>query len=101
MKCVETKFHCYKDNIAFSEEVCFKNECKWYVPCKILCGYKIKMFRYVLAGVCIDIGLNFTETVGVLRANYDISENAAKLSILRLYKKQKGVIINGNRNGAE
>ncbi len=94
----QEKFHCYgKDNL-FSDDVCFTNECKWYTPCKALCGYEIKMFRYILAGVCFDIGLNFTETVAVLRANYDISENAAKLSILRCYKKQKEVIIDDDSN---
>lgn len=86
------KFHCYGDYSLFSEEVCFKNECKWYTPCKILSGNQTKMFRYILAGVCNELGLNFTETVEVLRLNYGISENAAKLSILRFYKKQKGVI---------
>ncbi len=101
MKKTKGKFHCYGDDILFSEKTCFKNECKWYVPCKILCGYEIKMFRYILAGVCFGIGLNFTETVGVLRANYDITENAAKLSILRFYKKQKEVIISDNKNNAE
>ncbi len=79
----QEKFHCYGDDSLFSDDVCFANECKWYTPCKALCGYEIKMFRYILAGVCFDIGLNFTEIVAVLRANYDISENAAKLSILR------------------
>ncbi len=89
MKKTEEKFHCYGDDLLLSLQGCFKNECKWYVPCKILCGNEVDIFRYILAGICLDTGLNFTETVSVLRANYDISENAAKLSIVRFYKKQE------------
>lgn len=87
MKKTKEKYHCYADKGLFSEETCSKNECPWFVPCKILCGDKIKMFEYLLADVCISIGLNFTETVVVLQANYGISKNAAKLGILRFYKK--------------
>ncbi len=90
MKKTEEKFHCYGEAQVFSEEICFNNECRWYTPCSIYCGRKVKLYKYVLAGVCHDLGLSFTETVGVLRVNYGITENAAKLSILRFYKKQRG-----------
>lgn len=90
MKKIEEKYHCFKDKELFSEDTCSKNECPWFVPCKILCGNKVEMFEYLLADVCNGIGLNFTETIEVLRVNYSISENAAKLSILRFYKKQRG-----------
>ncbi len=90
MKKTEEKFHCYGENIVFSEDTCFNNECRWYVPCSIYCGKRVKMYKYVLAGVCHDLGLSFTETTDVLRYNYDITENAAKKSIIRFYNKQRG-----------
>ncbi len=80
------KYQCYRNPILFSEITCVKNECPWFLPCKILCGHNINVFEYELAKRCFDLELNFTETLEVLGKNYSISLNAAKLGILRYYK---------------
>jgi len=83
----EKKFDCYGYKIIFNEDTCTKDNCKWLVPCKLLCGYKIDMFSYKLAGELLKV-ITRSETIEILMKHYGISYNASKMAIKRWKKKQ-------------
>ncbi len=76
------RHHCYGNKIISSENTCLEDNCKWLIPCKILCGYKINMFEYALVNSLIDI-LPRPQIIEILMKNYDISHNTAKMAIKR------------------
>ncbi len=78
----EYRQHCYGDKIISSKNRCLNDSCKWFIPCKILCDYKIDMFEYVLVNLLIDI-LPRPEIIEILMKNYSISYKAAKMATKR------------------
>jgi hypothetical protein len=80
----EYRRHCYGNKKISIEKRCSndKDNCKWLIPCKILCNYKIDMFEYSLVNLLIKI-LPRTEIVQILMKNYSISHHAAKMSTKR------------------
>ncbi len=87
----EYRHHCYGNKIIPSENTCSKDNCKWLIPCKILCDYKIDMFEYTLVNILIDI-LPRAEITGILMKNYSISYISAKMAT----KRWKYIIKNRN-----
>ncbi len=78
----EYRQHCYGNKIISSENRCSRDDCKWFIPCRILCDYKIDMFEYSLVNLLIDI-LPRREIVEILMKNYSISYKAAKMATKR------------------
>ena len=78
----EYRHHCYGNKIISNENTCSNDNCKWLIPCKILCDYKIDMFEYALVNLLIDI-LPRSEIIEILMRNYSISHKAAKMAIKR------------------
>ena len=78
-------FHCYSNKLIFTEDICSDDGCKMFIPCKIMCGYKIDMFEYALVNTLNNI-LTYTEIIEILMKNYSITKNAAKMGIKRYNK---------------
>ncbi len=78
----EYRHNCYGNKKISSEHKCSNDNCKWLIPYKILCNYKINMFGYSLVNLLIKI-LPRTEIVQILMKNYSISHYAAKMSTKR------------------
>ena len=78
----EYRHLCYGNKIIARENTCSNDNCKWLIPCKILCDYKIDMFEYTLVNSLIDI-LPRSEIIEILMRNYSISHKAAKMAIKR------------------
>jgi len=78
----EDRHHCYGNKKISSESRCSDGNCKWLIPCKILCNYKIDMFEYSLVNLLIKI-LPRTEIVQILMKNYSISHHTAKMATKR------------------
>lgn len=80
----EYRRHCYGNKKFASENRCSNDNdnCKWLIPCKILCNYKIDMFEYSLVNLLINI-LPHSEIVQILMKNYSISHHAAKMATKR------------------
>ncbi len=73
---------CYGDKTISGKNRCSRDNCKWFIPCRILCDYKIEMFEYSLVNQLIDI-LPRPEIVEILMKNYSISYKAAKMATKR------------------
>ena len=78
----ENRRHCYGNKIISGKDTCPNDNCKWLIPCKILCNYKIDMFEYTLVNSLIKI-LPRSEIVQILMKNYSISHHAAKMATKR------------------
>ena len=78
----EYRRHCYGNKIISSKNTCSSDNCKWFIPCKILCDHKIDMFEYALVNLLINI-LPRPEIVQILMKNYSISHHAAKMATKR------------------
>ena len=78
----ENRRHCYGNKISSGRDTCPNDNCKWLIPCKILCNYKIDMFEYTLVNSLIKI-LPRSEIVQILMKNYSISHHAAKMATKR------------------
>ncbi len=78
----EYRHHCYGNKTISSKNRCSDNNCKWLIPCRILCDYKVDMFEYSLVNSLIDI-LPRPEIVEILMKNSSISYEAAKMATKR------------------
>ncbi len=78
----EHRRHCYGNKTLSDKDTCLNDTCKWFIPCRILCNYKIDMFEYTLVNSLINI-LPRSEIVQILMKNYSISHHAAKMSTKR------------------
>ncbi len=78
----EHRHHCYGNKTISNKNTCSNDNCKWLIPCKILCNYKIDMFEYTLVNSLINI-LPRSEIVQILKKNYSISHHAAKMATKR------------------
>ena len=78
----ESRKHCYGNETSSGKGRCSSDDCKWFIPCRILCGYKIDMFEYSLVNSLINI-LPRPEIVQILMKNYSISYEAAKMATKR------------------
>jgi len=87
MKKIE-KFGCYANKVIFNENTCASDNCKWIIPCKIMCGNKVDMFEYALIETLQGI-LERGEMTEVLIKNYNISPNAVKQAVKRWKKLKK------------
>lgn len=83
----QNKFGCYGNDVLFNESTCSNDNCKWLIPCKILCGNKLDVYEYVLVNSLNGI-LERKEIIQILMLNYGISYNASKLAIQRWKKIQ-------------
>ena len=78
----EYRRQCYGKKILSGKNSCQIDNCKWLIPCRILCNYKIEIFEYSLVNLLINI-LPRSEIVRVLMKNYSISHHAAKMATKR------------------
>jgi len=78
----EYRQHCYGNKTISSESRCSGDNCKWFIPCRILCDYKFDMFEYSLVNLLINI-LPRPEIVQILMKNYSISHHAAEMATKR------------------
>ncbi len=73
---------CYGNKTISGKNRCSRDNCRWFIPCRILCDYKVDMFEYSLVNSLINI-LPRSEIVEILMKNYSISFNAAKMAAKR------------------
>lgn len=78
----ESRKHCYGSKKISCKDRCSSDDCKWFIPCRILCDNKIDMFEYSLVNLLSDI-LPRPEIVQILMKNYSISYEAAKMATKR------------------
>jgi len=78
----DNRNHCYGKKLISGKKRCSDDNCKWLIPCKILCNCKIDMFEYTLVNSLINI-LPRAEIVQILKKNYSISHHAAKMATKR------------------
>ena len=69
----EYRHLCYGNKIIARENTCSNDNCKWLIPCKILCDYKIDMFEYSLVNLLIDI-LPRSEITGIFTIRMLLNE---------------------------
>lgn len=74
--------HCYGNKTISCKNRCSRDNCKWFIPCRVLCDNKIEMFEYSLVNLLSDI-LPRPEIVQILMKNYSISYGAAKMATKR------------------
>ncbi len=78
----ESRKYCYGNKTISSRDRCSSDDCKWFIPCRILCDTKIEMFEYSLVNLLSSI-LPRPEIVQILMKNYSISYEAAKMATKR------------------
>ncbi len=78
----EYRKNCYGNKTISGKSKCSSDDCKWFIPCRILCDCKIDIFEYSLVNLLINV-LPRSEIVQILMKNYSISHHAAKMATKR------------------
>ncbi len=81
-----SKFHCHGNDDIYNMTFCKEDKCPDLITCGIWSGYPVACKQWELIDR-IHHNLTVTEVMETLQENFQISYNAAKMSIKRWRKK--------------
>ncbi len=80
------KFHCHGNEEVFNESFCEEENCPHLIACKVWCGFHVPCKQWYLIDK-IHHNMTVAEVMETLIENFQISYNAAKMSIKRWRKR--------------
>jgi hypothetical protein len=89
LKEIQEKFHCYGSNDVFNKDYCIDECCRFLTGCMIMAGHNIPGKQWEVIDKIHEFHTS-GEVIELLQINFQISYNAAKMSIKRWRQRQHG-----------
>ena len=84
----EEKFHCYGDDSIYNQVQCgIVDHCRYLQACSIMCGFVYECKQWELINLIHELHTS-GEVMELLQINFQISYNAAKMSLKRWRARQ-------------